>query len=50
MAKPKKKRKSKYDITVKAPEGMTFDELLTLAATTKLPKKTKGENPPEITG
>ncbi|HQX97102.1 MAG: hypothetical protein IPH34_01385 [Chitinophagaceae bacterium] len=49
MAKAKKaipkkkavKKKSKYDITVKAPEGMTFEELLKLAATTPLPKKKK---------
>jgi hypothetical protein len=43
MAKAKKptpkKRKSKYDITVKAPEAMTFEDLVKLAATT--PKKKK---------
>ena len=49
MAKAKKaipkkkaaKKKSKYDITVKVPEGMRFEELLKLAATTPLPKKKK---------
>lgn len=48
MAKAKKaakkkapaKKKSKYDITVKVPEGMTFEKLLTIAATTP-PKKKK---------
>lgn len=41
-AAPKKKaakKKNKYDITVKAPEGMTFEELLKLAATTPIKKK-----------
>jgi hypothetical protein len=47
MAKAKKstpqkpKKKSKYDITVKAPEGMTFEQLLKLATTTPLKKKKK---------
>lgn len=40
-AKKKAKKKGKYDITVKAPDGMTFEELLKLAATTPLPKKKK---------
>lgn len=39
--KAPKKKKSKYDITVKAPEGMTFEQLLKLAATTPPPKKKK---------
>jgi len=44
MAKAKKpspkktaKKKGKYNVTVKAPEGMTFEQLLKAAATT--PKK-----------
>ncbi len=42
MAKAsKKKKKGKYDITVKAPEGMTFEQLLKLAATTPPDKKRK---------
>lgn len=42
MAKAKKaKKKGKYDITVKAPEGMTFEQLIKLAATTPLKKKKK---------
>ena len=46
MAKPKKKaKKSKYDITVKAPKGMTFEDIVTLAANTKPPKDS---NPPQI--
>ncbi len=46
MAKAaKKKRKSKYDITVKVPEGMTFEELLKRASTTPLPKKNKKPRP-----
>lgn len=43
-ATPKKKaakKKIKYDITVKAPEGMSFEELMKLAATTPLKKKKK---------
>lgn len=46
MAKAKKtpakkaaKKKGKYHIKFKAPEGMTFEQLLKLAATTPLPKK-----------
>jgi hypothetical protein len=43
MAKAKKsthkKKKGKYDITIKAPEGMTFEELVKLAVNT--PKKKK---------
>lgn len=40
MAKAaKKKKKGKYDITVKAPDGMTFEQLIKLAATTPPPKK-----------
>ena len=36
--KAAKKRKSKYDITVKVPEGMTFEELIKLAVTTPVKK------------
>ncbi len=36
-----KKKKGKYDITVKAPEGMTFEDLLRLAVNTPPPKKKK---------
>ena len=39
--KAAKKRKSKYDITVKVPEGMTFEQLIKLAATTPIKKKKK---------
>ncbi len=39
-AKPKKK-KGKYDITVKVPEGMTFEQLIKLALTTPIKKKVK---------
>ena len=39
-AKPKKK-KGKYDITVKVPEGMTPDQLLKLALNTPLNKAKK---------
>jgi len=35
-----KKRKSKYDITVKAPEGMTSEDMIKLAVNTP-PKKRK---------
>ena len=38
--KPKKK-KSKYDITVKVPEGMTFEQSIKLAVTTPIKKKSK---------
>jgi hypothetical protein len=42
MAKAaKKKKKGKYDITVKAPDGMTFEQLLKLSASTPPPKKKK---------
>ena len=34
-----KKKKGKYDITVKAPEGMTPDQLLKLALNTPVKKK-----------
>lgn len=41
-AAPKKARKkSKYDITVRVPDGMTFEQLLKLAATTPNKKKKK---------
>lgn len=44
MAKAaKKKRKTKYDITVKAPEGMTFEQAIKLAATTQI-KNSKVKN------
>ena len=36
VKKATKKRKSKYDITVKIPEGMTFEQLVKLAATTPI--------------
>lgn len=36
-----KKRKSKYDITVKVPEGMTADELLKKMLNTPIKKKKK---------
>ena len=39
-AKPKKK-KAKYDITVKVPEGMTPDQLLKLALNTPAKKAKK---------
>jgi hypothetical protein len=39
--KPVQKKKGKYDITVKVPEGMTFEELLKLAVNTPPPKKKK---------
>lgn len=38
MAKAVKKKKSKYDITVKAPDGMSFEELIKLAVTTPIKK------------
>lgn len=38
-AKPKKK--GKYDITVKVPEGMTFEQLITLAVNTPIKKNKK---------
>lgn len=42
MAKAaKKKKKGKYDITVKAPEGMTFEDLIKLAVNTPIKKKKK---------
>jgi hypothetical protein len=35
MAKAaKKKKKGKYDITVKVPEGMTFEDLVKMAVNT----------------
>jgi hypothetical protein len=34
-------KKSKYDNTVKVPEGMTFEELLKIAATSPPQKKRK---------
>lgn len=37
--KAAKKRKSKYDITVKVPDGMTFEQLVKLMATTPLKDK-----------
>ena len=37
-AKPKNK-KGKYDITVKVPEGMTFEQLIKLAVNTPIKKK-----------
>ena len=40
--KAAKKGKSKYDITVKVPEGMTFEDLIKLAVTTQ-PKKGKSK-------
>lgn len=39
--KKAKKKKGKYDITVKVPDGMTFEQLIKLAVTTPLPKKKK---------
>jgi hypothetical protein len=36
-----KKKKSKYDITVKAPEGMTFEDMLRLAVNTPPLRKRK---------
>lgn len=44
IKKAAKKRKSKYDITVKVPEGMTFEQLVKLSVTTpiKKNKSTKG--------
>ncbi len=38
-----KKRKSKYDITVKVPEGMTFEDLIKMALKTP-PLKKKNSN------
>lgn len=38
--KPKKK-KGKYDITVKVPEGMTFEQLIKLAVNTPIKKNAK---------
>ncbi len=40
-ADKKAKKKGKYDITVKVPEGMTFEQLLHLAITTPPLKKRK---------
>jgi len=39
--KPVQKKKDKYDITVKVPEGMTFEDLIKLAVNTPPPKKKK---------
>ena len=39
IKKAAKKRKSKYDITVKVPEGMTFEQLIKLAVNTPIKKK-----------
>jgi hypothetical protein len=39
--KPVQKKKSKYDITVKAPEGMTFEDIVKMAVNTPPPKKKK---------
>ena len=39
--KASKKRKSKYDITVKVPEGMTADELLKKMLNASIKKKKK---------
>lgn len=42
MAKAaKKKKKGKYDITVKVPEGMTFEDMIKLAVNTPPLKKQK---------
>ena len=43
MAKAAKKKKGKYDITVKVPDGMTFEELLKLAVNTPPLKKRKSK-------
>ena len=37
--KAAKKKKSKYDIVFKAPEGMTFEQAIKIAATTPFKKK-----------
>ena len=39
--KKAKKKKSKYDLTVKVPDGMTFEQLIKLAVTTPPLKKKK---------
>lgn len=39
--KAAKKKKGKYDIKVKPPEGMTFEELLKMAVNTPSKKKKK---------
>lgn len=49
MAKAKKttpekpKKKGKYDITIKVPEGMTFEELIKMAVNTPKNSKTKNK-------
>lgn len=37
--KKAKKKKGKYDITVKAPDGMPFEQLLKIAATSPTKKR-----------
>jgi hypothetical protein len=39
--KPTQNKKGKYDITVKAPEGMTFEDIVKMAVNTPPPKKKK---------
>jgi len=41
IPKKAKKKKSKYDLTVKVPDGMTFEQLIKLAVTTPPLKKKK---------
>ena len=36
IKKAAKKRKPKYDITVKVPDGMTFEQLIKMAVTTPI--------------